>query len=289
MPALIRAATQAARNLIVGGGQEFVFRRTHPQNGLRFGTPIPESLPFYVHIPFCKTLCPHCPYNKITYERSLAGAYTAALIREIEQAHRQLGSCEVPSIYIGGGTPTLLIDELPSILDAIRSRFRLTGKICLETSPQELTQEKIARLEDMGISMLSIGAQSFDDERLRFLGRSHTASLLREVLPRVLAAKFDSVNVDLIFAYRDQTAAQLRRDIDEVLATGATQLTCYPLFTFPHSAAGEQKKLQRIQGPGILRRRSLYRVLHEHCLSRGLERTSVWGFKKAGDERFSSV
>ena len=188
----------------------------------------------YLHIPFCRNLCPYCPYNKIAYAPSLVAPYLEAVLREIDLYAARYGRLEITSVYIGGGTPTLLAAELQTMLGRLRERFDVTGDICIETGPLDLTGSTIAALREMGIKLVSVGAQSFQDRHLAFIGRNYRAADLPGHIRLLQDADFASVNLDLIFALPGQTETELRRDLDAALALGVDQVTAYPLFTFPY-------------------------------------------------------
>ncbi len=281
---LIETATKWARRYMLGAGQEFVFKHIDD-----IELPRMDKIDLYIHIPFCKNVCPYCPYNKIKYDKKLVKPYVDAMLNEIEQYHRRLGEIEIDSIYIGGGTPTNLIDELAVILKKIRESFILTGDIAIETNPDDINGEVINKLKRCGVTLLSLGVQSFNDKCLVFLGRSYKANILSQVATLALSSNFESVNIDLMFALPGQSISDVINDLRQSFSLGADQVTLYPLFTFPYSAAGKYLKLKRIKMPNIFTRRKMYKAIHQFCLNSGFQRVSVWGFKKDNVPRYSSV
>ena len=275
---------RAIRDFLVRERGRFVFQ---PQHDVRL--PKVDATDLYIHIPFCESLCPYCPYNRTLYIAEIAARYVRALHNEIEHYYSLLGDTEIGSIYFGGGTPTTLLDDLGPIIEHIRERFRHNGSIAIETIPNHLDLGTLTELRSSGINLLSIGVQSFDDRFLRLIGRKYHAELLPAAISAALAATFDSVNVDLMFALPGQTTPEALADLDSALGLGAEQVTLYPLFTFPYSTVGDRLHLRHVDFPGFATRRRMYRALHDEALSRGLERVSVWGFKKAEVPIFSSV
>jgi coproporphyrinogen III oxidase-like Fe-S oxidoreductase len=243
----------------------------------------------YLHIPFCRNLCPYCPYNRVRYDETLAAAYLAAVLTEIDLYHEQLGQIEIGSVYIGGGTPTTMLDELALILVHLRKRFSLKGDIAIETLPSDLDAKSLTKLKDMGISLLSIGVQSFDDRYLKLIGRNYPARILAPVISQAMNAGFDTVNLDLMFALPGQTTGEALADLQTAIALESDQVTLYPLFTFPYSAVGKHQAFHRVKFPGLRIRRRMYRALHDHALTKGYQRVSVWGFKRSVTSSFSSV
>lgn len=276
--------TRVIRDLLVGERGHFVFE-PRPDREL----PEISAADVYIHIPFCHSLCPYCPYNRVLYDARLADDYVEALHREIDRYHAHFGNIEIGSVYIGGGTPTTVIDELGRLVEHLRLRFRHKGVIAVETTPEDLGEANTAKLREAGVDLLSIGVQSFDDRYLRLIGRRCRSDMLPVVVARALAAGFKSVNLDLMFALPGQTTAQVLADLDTVFALGAEQVTVYPLFTFPYSSAGRHLRLTGVDFPRLGVRRRMYRAIHDNALAHGFECVSVWGFKKPETTRFSSV
>ena len=276
--------TRAIRDVLVGERGNFVFKPA-------FDAQLPDiaSVDVYIHIPFCRSLCPYCPYNRVLYEPTLARDYVRELHREIDRYAECLGDAEIGSVYIGGGTPTTIVDELGPLIAHLRKRFRHDGLVAIETTPEDLDPVNTARLRETGIELLSIGVQSFDDRYLKFLGRRHRSDILAGVMERALGAGFETVNVDLMFALPGQTTGEALDDLDMAFSLGAEQVTLYPLFTFPYSSAGRHLRLTNVHFPKLGARRRMYRAIHDHALESGFERVSVWGFRKGKTERFSSV
>jgi len=275
---------RAIRDFLVRERDRFVFE---PRRDVEL--PEVSTADLYIHIPFCKSLCPYCPYNRIRYQEKLVEPYLRALQTEIDSYSSLLGNIGIGSIYVGGGTPTTVLDRLEPIIERIRQRFTHDGVIAIETTPEGLDQRAIARLRSLGVNLLSIGVQSFDDRYLRLLGRPYSASVLAPAITGALSAGFDSVNLDLMFALPGQTVDEALADLDTALNLGAEQVTMYPLFTFPYSGVGKLLTLKHVKFPNLRTRRRMYRAIHDEALSHGLNRVSVWGFKKDGVPLFSSV
>ena len=278
--------TENIRKYLVGSGQDFTFRRAD-SDSIQF-TRL-EEIGLYVHIPFCKSLCPYCPYCRIPYDKKLASEYLEALLKEIDLYKAKVGKVEISSIYIGGGTPTNLIDELGTVLKKVREVFFITGNIGIETSPYDVDEKVVKMLKDYGINLLSLGVQSFQDRFLKMLGRNYSSYDAYKAVETAISANLDSVNIDFMFDLPGQTVNDVLFDLKEAIARGVTQLTVYPLFTFSYSLVGERQSLKRVKMPGILGRKSFFYAIYDFLLREGFERVSVWGFKKGLSKRFSSV
>jgi coproporphyrinogen III oxidase-like Fe-S oxidoreductase len=183
----------------------------------------------YLHVPFCEQLCPYCSFNRVRLDIPLARRYFRSLEREIRFYHER--GYTFDSVYIGGGTPTLLPDELESALRLIRELWPVR-QVSLETNPNHLTPPMLGRLRILGINRLSVGVQSFDDRILRAVGRYGKYGSGREIEERLAAAAgvFRTLNIDLIFNFPFQTEAMLAGDLEVVRRLGVDQITFYPLM-----------------------------------------------------------
>jgi len=243
----------------------------------------------YIHIPFCRNCCPYCPYNKVPYDETLVEPYVQALLAEMNMYGNLTGQLKVSSVYIGGGTPTLLSDRLTDILAQLKSHFELTGEICIEANPAGLDYEAVSNLKRCGVNLVSLGVQSFNDKCLQLLGRNYSSETAELTLRKLITADFSSINVDLMFCLPAQTEGQLLDDLRKTVALNASQITTYPLFTFPYSTVGRYKKLRQIKMPSLRKRRRQYYLINDFLRSQGYSRVSVWSFKKGSVPRYSSV
>jgi oxygen-independent coproporphyrinogen-3 oxidase len=175
------------------------------------------------------------------------------------------------------------------VLARVRERFRLTGDICIETNPSDVDDATVRRLHDVAVALVSLGVQSFRPENLAWLGRRYEPSAAEHALELLAHSDFASVNVDLMFALPNQTAAQVTSDLGRAEQLGANQLTTYPLFTFPYTAIGEYLRLTEVRMPDLPVRRGYYRAISQWCAEHGFERVSVWSYTRGTIPRYSSV
>lgn len=239
-----------------------------------------KNMGLYVHIPFCRSLCSFCPYCKEIYSRERAESYKEALLKEIELVCSHMDrKKEVTSLYFGGGTPALMIDDLEEIVGKLKEYFEIIGGIGLEFHPSDISKENIIKLKAAGFTMVSVGLQSFDENCLQKLGRSggDFADKLK-----LLKGEFEALDVDLIFAIPGQTEATLLSDVDKAFEYGATQVSTYPFIDFTF-ANNEYKPMDE-----DVKKNMLLSLVY-HGEASGFERTSVWTFAKKGTEKYSSV
>ena len=183
----------------------------------------------YIHIPFCEELCPYCSFHRVRFDEKLARRYFRALRQEI-QLYREK-NYSFTGIYTGGGTPTVLIDELAGVLQCARENFPIR-QISVETNPNHLTPENIAILQQAGVNRLSVGVQTFNDDLLKKIGRLEkygSGEVIAEKLAGIQGS-FDTVNADMIFNFPTQTPELLDADLNILLKLKMQQITFYPLM-----------------------------------------------------------
>lgn len=235
----------------------------------------------YVHIPFCKTLCSFCPYNRIKYEESMIKPYKDALIDEINMVGRLYkGKKTITSVYFGGGTPALMLNELGEIITALKTNFSISSNIGIELHPSDITKESLFKIRNIGFDMISIGIQSFQSEYLIALGRKYIDGA--EKVRLVKEAGFNTIDVDLIFGIANQNEESLRKDFLMAFELGATQISTYPFIDFSYA--------DNIRKPlGKQEKKQLLNSLEKTSVEIGFDRTAVWTFGKRDMTRYSSI
>ncbi len=230
----------------------------------------------YLHVPFCESLCPYCSFNRFMFDEDKAHAYMRRLRKEMHMAHA-LGY-RFTSLYIGGGTPTILIDELAETIDLARALFPI-GEVSCETNPNHLTPEYISKLEGR-VQRLSVGVQSFDDNLLKEMGRFQKFGSGEEIQQKIreAAPHFPSLNVDMIYNFPNQTAEILKRDVQMVIDSGAQQTTFYPLMT----SRSVEKSLDRSVGKVDYGREAGYYQVLLDALNGSFKPMSAWTFLRNG-------
>jgi len=243
----------------------------------------------YVHIPFCKNNCPYCPYFKTSYEKSNSKKYMESLKREIDLTCKINPGLKISSLYFGGGTPTLLGSDLIELIDYFKMKFNILTEIAIETSPTDLDEEKLKALKKAGVDSISIGMQSFKDNLLKELGRNYSSGKAVHIAKLLKKLNFNTINFDMMFALPNQTMGDLEEDIREIIKLAPSQVTFYPLFTFPYTPIGEYKKINRIKMPNFFARKRMYYLICNKMKKAGYRQINVWAFKKDNTNKFSSV
>lgn len=192
--------------------------------------PRPAVLGLYVHIPFCAARCPYCDFATAPARSALRSRYLDALGTEIRREGERLGRPRVATLYVGGGTPSLLEpSEVARLGAALQEAFDLRpAEATVEANPATLDRARLEAWAALGITRLSLGAQSLSAEGLRALGRTHR---VEDVAPAVAAARSVGLDtsLDLIFGWPGQTAEAWRADLAAAVALGPDHLSCYPL------------------------------------------------------------
>lgn len=225
-------------------------------------------LALYVHVPWCVRKCPYCDFNSHAWSGELPEAeYLAALQADIEQALPDIWGRQISSVFIGGGTPSLLSAKgLDALLTLLRTYLTIwpDAEITMEANPGTVEAEKFAAYAASGVNRLSLGIQSFDDQALQVLGRIHDARQAREAI--AIAQKAVSrVNLDMMFALPGQTLTSCEADLRTAMSFGTEHLSLYNLTLEPNTvfakyppqglpdddlAAAMQEQVEALAGQG---------------------------------------
>ena len=232
----------------------------------------------YMHVPFCERLCPYCSFNRFPFKEERAKPYFANMRKEMTML-KDLGY-DFESVYIGGGTPTIMIDELCETIDMARENFSIK-EVSSETNPNHLIPSYLEKLKGR-VDRLSVGVQSFDDGLLKQMDRYEKYGCGQEIMERIQEASpyFVSMNADMIFNFPAQTEDILINDIERVIESGCTQTTFYPLMASP----SVERSLARTVGKvDYNREQRLYEVIDE-LLTGGIHplftHSSAWTYNR---------
>ena len=251
------------------------YLRLEPTQERRVPGPKPgQKYMLYMHVPFCERLCPYCSFNRFPFAEDRARPYFANMRKEMLML-KDLGY-DFESLYVGGGTPTIMIDELCDTIDMARETSS-------ETNPNHLIPSYLDKLQGR-VQRLSVGVQSFDNDLLKQMDRYDKYGSGEEILERIGEASpyFTSLNVDMIFNFPAQTEDVLFSDIERVVESGTSQTTFYPLMASPSVARQLARTVGRVD---YARERTYYEIISE-LLAGGsdplFEHGSAWTFNKRG-------
>lgn len=191
------------------------------------------TLGLYIHIPFCKAKCAYCDFYSLAHSEEKMDAYTAALLRHLEEVAPRAAGMQVDTVYFGGGTPSYLgAARLCRILQTVLRRYDVArdAEITLEANPDSAGDWKeLRRLRRAGFNRLSLGVQSTDDALLRRIGRVHTYEQVQQAVKAARQAKFTNLSLDLIYGLPGQTMEDWQRTLADAVALGPEHLSCYGL------------------------------------------------------------
>ena len=194
-----------------------------------------EKLGIYVHIPFCKKKCKYCDFISFSCDEEIYTKYVEALINEIKNTSKNIISSihEVSTIYIGGGTPSLIDSKyIEEIIETIYQNIRVAGnaEITIEVNPGTVTREKLETYKKLGINRLSIGLQTTDNELLSLIGRIHTYEEFLDTYNMAREIGFTNINVDLMLALPTQTEKMLVDNLLKVINLNPNHISLYSLI-----------------------------------------------------------
>ena len=199
----------------------------------------PPPLAVYLHLPWCVSKCPYCDFNSHTFGESASlDDYVRALDTDLAAEARRVGGRAIESVFIGGGTPSLFPPaQIASILQSLRSHLALgsCAEITMEANPGTVERGALAAYREAGVTRLSLGAQSFDADALRRLGRIHGPDDVISACNEAQAAGFDSINLDLMFALPGQTPEAALSDLRQAIGMGVAHISYYQLTLEPNT------------------------------------------------------
>lgn len=242
----------------------------------------------YIHIPFCKSRCIYCGFYSTT-GLSLRQRYVDAVCKEMESRNHGITeswNTRMETVYLGGGTPSqLTLSQLQQLLTCIDGTFEVAdnAEVTVEMNPDNVTAELAAGLRALGVNRVSMGAQTFDDHRLRFLGRRHTASQVTKAVNTLREASFENVSIDLMYGFPGETIDDWQRDIDAALALQVEHISAYCLMVEEGTPLYEimTKNEEEDMGKEELER-AMYELLTDKLTSAGYEHYELSNFARPG-------
>lgn len=230
----------------------------------------------YLHVPFCVVLCPFCSFHRVCFREDKATRYFESLRTEIRMAHD--AGYRFSDIYVGGGTPTVMPEQLARTLELVRSLSPIDS-ISVETNPDDLTSDIMGCIRDAGVTRLSVGIQSLDDRLLKQMDRYEKYGSSESVIERLNGAEgyFDTLNADMIFNLPEQDEESLLRDVERITRLDAVnQVTFYPLM----SAESTMRKMLSTMGQVNFDRESRMYNLILDALPDDFAPASAWCFSR---------
>ena len=232
----------------------------------------------YIHIPFCEHICDYCDFPKLQYFRIFAEQYLKSLKRELEL--RKVNK-ELETIYVGGGTPTALEDDLfLELLRIIKPYSNSVIEYTFEANPESLSETKLKAMKKYGVNRLSIGVQTTNDKILESVNRKHTFKDVQTAVSRAQKLGFDNINVDLIIGLPHASKAIFKKDLANILSLNINHVSCYSLTVHPNTVFFNKG----IQEPVGEFARELYDIAEVFLKENGFVHYEISNWAKPGKE-----
>ena len=229
----------------------------------------------YIHIPFCTKICDYCDFTKLQYFRNFAVSYLDALKDELESYPIK----DLETIYVGGGTPTALDDDLfEKLLKIIDTYTYGVKEYTFEANPESLTINKIKLLKAHGVNRISIGVQTTNDKILKAVNRDHSFNQVQEAVKNLKEVGIDNINVDLILGLPHTNEKILKEDLQNVLSLDVKHVSCYGLTVNPHTVLFN-KGFKEPEGDTL---RKYYDIVEKELTNNGFVHYEISNWAKPG-------
>ncbi len=245
-----------------------------------------KDLSLYIHIPFCAQKCYYCDFLSFAHKDEKIDLYFKSLYKEIEKFAPIHSNEQVETIFIGGGTPTVVSPEyINKLMDLIKEKFNLSPKaeISMESNPATFDERKLLEYQKSGINRLSIGLQCWQDELLKGIGRIHSQRDFIKGFMEAKGAGFHNINVDLIFNLPNQTLVHWKETLEKVCDLDPTHLSCYSLKIEEGTVLYETAKNEKLILDDDLDR-EMYHYAVEYLNKRGYTQYEISNFSKPNME-----
>lgn len=283
---LAQKARQGIYALAIGKeGYPFVFRQVEEDEDFScYGSPH-----LYIHLPFCRSICPHCPYNKVIFRQASYAAYARALEREVRCYLAQKDIPLIQTLYFGGGTPSMTPELIERIIALIRATCTEHVEIGVEVHPVDATIERLEQLKQYGVNRISLGIETFQEALLKLLGRGYTGEQAEQAILSAKHVGFACVDVNLIYGIPGQTKQSSIDDVNRCITLGVDHLSAYPLLTFEHTRLGKLVRNGTFHEVSESSRARTQKAIAKACLAHGFRRTSVWSFTRDHASAYTTV
>jgi oxygen-independent coproporphyrinogen-3 oxidase len=237
----------------------------------------------YIHIPFCRKACTYCNFHFST-NHQLINQVIDSIGKEISLQSKYL-SAPIETIYLGGGTPSLLNQsQLETLFNKVSSIFTVlpNAEVTLEANPDDIDEAQLNGWVELGINRLSIGIQSFRDLDLQWMGRAHTANQALNCIKLAQQAGIENISIDLIYGIPGLSDADWSNNIDYAISSGVTHLSCYALTVEPKTALAHKINQQAIPDVDAAHQANHFQILQEKIDVAGFEQYEISNFSLPG-------
>ena len=242
----------------------------------------------YIHIPFCESRCIYCGFYSTT-SLALRERYVEALCQEADMRPAAIetgGNEPISTVYLGGGTPSQLdskhLERLFDAIGKVYAPFSSSAEVTMECNPDDVTSEFCIALSHLPINRISMGAQTFSDERLRFLHRRHNAGEVRDAVARLRKIGIGNISIDLMFGFPGESIEDWQRDIEEAIALGVEHISAYSLMVEEGTPLHRMTERGEIKETDEELSRLMYETLIDRLTAAGYEHYEISNFAKPG-------
>ncbi len=234
----------------------------------------------YIHIPFCASRCIYCGFYSTIGRRGLQERYIKALIKEYDMRRDYLGNKTIDTIYIGGGTPSLLSTEnIKELTDSIGT---CNNEFTMECNPDDITDELASTIERTNINRISMGVQTFSDKRLNFLHRRHSASQVPEAIKRLRSVGINNISIDLMFGFPGETLEEWQSDLSHAIEQNVEHISAYSLMYEEGTPLFRMMQEGKIKENDEETSAQMYEMLIDMLTHAGYEHYEISNFSKKG-------
>ena len=272
--------------LAVGNeGYPFVFRQFGNKERLTHY----KSPNIYIHVPFCRSICVHCPYNKILFENNSYNSFRKALNRELKYYLKQRDIPLIKTLYFGGGTPSMAPEIINDVISQIKSKFVKEVEIGVEVHPRDASIELLRLLKGYGVNRISLGIETFRDDLLKKMARIYDGKQAEQAIQNAKKVGFDCLDVNIIYGIPGQEIEDSIVDVKRCITLGIDHISAYPLITFEHTYFGSLVREGKLEEYKDRKRLKAQKSIAEICIAKGFKRTSVWSFTKENASAYTTV
>jgi oxygen-independent coproporphyrinogen-3 oxidase len=243
-----------------------------------------KEIGLYIHIPFCKSKCLYCDFNSYEKREGDAAGYVKALMQEIE-AYQRKYNLKYKTVFIGGGTPTVInYDLIGDLMEKLGSHIKAGAEITMESNPGTVTPESLKYYKSLGINRLRIGLQACQEGLLRDIGRIHSLEDFLYSYDSARKAGFDNINIDLMFALPNQTQKMWEETLEKAVSLGVDHISCYSLILEEGTKLYELYKEGKVRLPDEEEDRKMYKTAMDILDSHGYSQYEISNFARKNME-----
>ena len=245
-------------------------------------------LGLYIHIPFCVKKCKYCDFVSFDNRSEYTAGYIDAVINEMKEYAGE----RADTVFIGGGTPTVLADaNLEKLLDAVNKFFKLSGncEFTVEANPGTVTEHKLSILKNGGANRLSIGVQSFSNDELKKIGRIHDAAAAQRTIDMARECGFDNISIDLMSSLPGQTMQSFSETLNCAISKNPEHISCYSLILEENTPLYDEYAFGSAELPDEDSEREMYDYACDFLSKNGYNQYEISNFAKPGKESLHNI